>query len=130
MKKIAVQLEGRQVEGAAAFSRGVLWVHLDGETFTYEAPQRKGRRGGKGSGGVVNPNEVVAPMPGKIVKLMVQSGEEIVVHQVLLVMEAMKMEYTLKAQTDGRVTEISCEAGQQVALGQLLVRLEKDVRRE
>jgi biotin carboxyl carrier protein len=41
------------------------------------------------------------------------------------VMEAMKMEYTLKAQLAGRVAEILCEAGQQVTLGQRLARLEE-----
>jgi len=125
VKKITVDIEGRPTEGEVAFSRGVLWIHLDGETFTYEAPRREGRRGGgKGSGGVVSPGEVIAPMPGKIVKILVQPGERVVLHQVLLVMEAMKMEYTLKAQIDGLVTEIGCEAGQQVALGQILAKLE------
>lgn len=124
MKKMSFEIDGKNVEGTVAYSRGTLWVHMDGETFTYEPERKGGRRGGRGSGGAINPGEIAAPMPGKIIKILVQKGDKVSAHQVLLVMEAMKMEYTLKAQADGVVSEISCEPGQQVALGQVLAKLE------
>lgn len=123
MKKLAFDIDGRTVEGMVASSKGVLWVHLDGETFVYEPPKR-GRRGGKGAAAAANPGEIVAPMPGKIIKLLVGAGDKVTAGDVLLVMEAMKMEYTLKAQAEGTVAEIKCEPNQQVALGQVLVKLE------
>lgn len=123
MKKLALEIDGRTVEGSVVSSKGVLWVHLDGETFVYEPPKR-GRRGGKGAGAAANPGEIVAPMPGKIIKLLIGAGDNVSSGQVLLVMEAMKMEYTLKAQADGAVAGIHCEPNQQVTLGQVLVKLE------
>lgn len=123
MKKLAIEIDGRMVEGSVVSAKGVLWVHLEGETFVYEPP-RRGRRGGKGSAGAANPGEIVAPMPGKIIKILVGPGDKVSAGQVLLVMEAMKMEYTLKAQADGDVAEVRCEPNQQVTLGQVLVKLE------
>jgi biotin carboxyl carrier protein len=63
-------------------------------------------------------------MPGKIIKILVEPGSKVTTGQVMLVMEAMKMEYTLKAQAEGIVEKIECAPGQQVALGQLLVKME------
>lgn len=124
MKKLTLEVDGRQVEGTVAYSGGMLWVHLNGQTFTYEPPRRGGRRGGSRAGTSSDPGEITAPMPGKIIKILAKEGESISAHQVLLVMEAMKMEYTLKAQADGKVDTISCAPGDQVALGQVLVKLE------
>lgn len=123
MKKICLEINGKQVEGTVLSARGQLWVHLNGETFVYDPPRRGGRRGGR-AGAAKNPGEIVAPMPGKIIKIMVKPGESVSTNQVILVMEAMKMEYTLKAQADGVVNSVSCEPGQQVVLSQLLVKLE------
>jgi biotin carboxyl carrier protein len=124
MKKLIFDIDGKQIEGIAAFSRGTLWVHMKGQTFTVEVPKRAGRRGGRSSGANANPGEISAPMPGKIIKLMVKESDKVAAQQVLLVMEAMKMEYTLKAQSDGTVSEVKCVAGDQVSLGQLLVKLD------
>jgi acetyl/propionyl-CoA carboxylase alpha subunit len=120
MKKLNLEIDGRSVEVLAAKSAGgTLWVHLGGETFTYEVARTK--RSGKAS--TVSPTEIHAPMPGKIIKLLSQAGAKVAAGDVLLVMEAMKMEYTLKAAADGVVEKISCAPGDQVALGQLLVKL-------
>jgi biotin carboxyl carrier protein len=122
MKKVSIEINGQIHEGTVANSRGTLWVHLNGETFTYSPPGRQNRRGGA-RGAAAQPGEIVAPMPGKIVKILVQKGDDVVAGQVLLVMEAMKMEYTLKAQADGKVEAVACAPGDQVALGQNLAKL-------
>ena len=122
MKTVELNVDGRQVQGQVAFAKGVLWMHVDGETFTFEQEKRT-RRGGRAGGGAKQAGEVAAPMPGKIVKIHVKAGDKVQNHQVLLVMEAMKMEYTLKAQADGEVAEIRCQPGDQVALGQVLAKL-------
>jgi acetyl/propionyl-CoA carboxylase alpha subunit len=124
MKKLSFEIDGKEVEGITAFSRGTLWVHMKGQTFTLEVPKRVGRRGGRSTGTGANPGEVTAPMPGKIIKLMVKEGDTVAAQQVLLVMEAMKMEYTLKALSEGKVSQMKCTAGDQVSLGQLLVKLD------
>lgn len=124
IKKLALEIDGEKIQGSVAFARGVLWVHIGGRTFTYEPPERAGRRGKHRGAVTANPGEIAAPMPGKIIKLMVKPGEKVAADQVLVVMEAMKMEYILKAQVDGLVAEVSCEPGQQVSLGEKLVKLD------
>lgn len=124
MKTVSFEIGGKAVTGVAVAKNGALWAHVDGQTFVYEAPEKRGsRRAGKASGNT-SPDEIRAPMPGKIVKINVMLNSKVAAHDVLVVMEAMKMEYTLKAQAPGTVAKINCVTGDQVALGQLLVKLE------
>lgn len=123
MRKLRFEIDGQTLEGRAAFAKGVLWVHMNGETFVVEPEEgsrsRRGRSAAKAHAG-----EISAPMPGKIIKVMAKDGESVTEGQALIVMEAMKMEYTLKAQSGGRVKSVRAQAGDQVALGQILLELE------
>ncbi|WP_321394639.1 acetyl/propionyl/methylcrotonyl-CoA carboxylase subunit alpha [Emcibacter sp.] len=66
---------------------------------------------------------IVTPMPGKVSRLMVAEGDEVEAGQPLLVLEAMKMEHTLKAPVTGTVEKLSAGEGDQVSDGQVLVRI-------
>ena len=68
--------------------------------------------------------EVVAPMPGRIVRLMVADGDEVVERQDLVVVEAMKMENVLKAPKAGRIKKVPIREGMTVEVGQPLVTFE------
>jgi len=70
--------------------------------------------------------QVTAPMPGKVVALLVNTGDEVKAGQSLVVTEAMKMEHTLTAPRDGRVAELLCRVGDQVPDGAELLRIESD----
>jgi 3-methylcrotonyl-CoA carboxylase alpha subunit len=65
-----------------------------------------------------------APMPGKVLQVLVQAGAQVVKGTPLVILEAMKMEHTIAAPHDGRVAEIHFKAGEQVAEGTELLRLE------
>ena len=69
-------------------------------------------------------NEVRAPMPGLIVELKVQPGDEVESGDALLVLEAMKMENVLKAPGKGKVKSILVEQGASVEKNQILVDFE------
>ena len=69
---------------------------------------------------------VLAPMPGKVVRLSARAGDSVEQGQVLAVLEAMKMEHSLKAPRDGTVAEILAAEGDQVSQGDALVRLEDE----
>lgn len=125
MKKLILDIDGRRVEGTAAYDKGTLWVHLDGQTFTIEADKKRTTRGSRSGAATAHLGDIAAPMPGKIIKINGNVGDEVGENQVLVVMEAMKMEYTLKAPMKSRITEVLCEPGQQVALGQILMKLDK-----
>jgi biotin carboxyl carrier protein len=79
---------------------------------------RAGRRSEAG------PVEVKAMMPGRIVNVLVQVGEEVMHHQGLVVVEAMKMENELKSPKAGRIAEVKVSPGQTVEKGELLVIIE------
>ena len=82
-------------------------------------PSGAGRAGGAGGS-----QRLVAPMHGKVVRILVAPGTAVVRGQGLLVMEAMKMENELKANVDGVVAELRVEAGASVNQGALLAVVE------
>ncbi|MCD6640813.1 MAG: biotin/lipoyl-binding protein, partial [Nocardioides sp.] len=69
---------------------------------------------------------LLAPMPGAVISVAVAAGEQVSAGQLLLVMEAMKMQHSITAPTDGVVAEINVEAGSQVTAGQVLVVVSDD----
>lgn len=62
----------------------------------------------------------VAPMPGKVIELRVAEGDAVAAGQVILIMEAMKMEHAVTAPQDGTVSQVSVAEGQQVEADALL----------
>jgi biotin carboxyl carrier protein len=67
------------------------------------------------------PSRLVAPMPGKVVRVLVQPGDAVTARQPLIVVEAMKMENELRAGRDGTVAEVHAREGQSIDAGALLV---------
>ena len=68
-------------------------------------------------------DEVRAPMPGSVQSLSVQPGDSVAEGDVLLVLEAMKMEHGLRAPRDGHIKDVMVAPGDQIAHGALLIRL-------
>ena len=73
---------------------------------------------------VVAGGSLAAPMPGKVIQVMVEAGARVKKGQPLLILEAMKMEHTITAPADGVVKEINFAAGEQVLEGVELITLE------
>jgi 3-methylcrotonyl-CoA carboxylase alpha subunit len=67
-----------------------------------------------------------APMPGKVLQVLVQAGAQVAKGTPLVILEAMKMEHTIAAPHEGRVAEIHFKAGEQVNEGAELLRLEQN----
>ncbi len=70
------------------------------------------------------PGSLHAPMPGKVIKVEVSEGDRVVAGQVLVIIEAMKMEHSLRAPHDGLVATLHAAEGEQVESEQLLVVVE------
>ena len=98
-----------------------LWLHFRGKNYVVPLAQEKKKRGG---GPQSQRNSITAPMPGKISKILLSENQDVKVGQVVVVMEAMKMEYTLKSEVDGKIKKVTTEVGDQVQLGQVLVEFE------
>lgn len=65
--------------------------------------------------------EILAPMPGKIAKIMVKVGDAVAKDDELVILEAMKMENPIYAITDGAIKEIKVKVGDMVEADQTLV---------
>ena len=117
---VTVRVDGVDQKAHAQLIKGTLWVHHAGRTFTMETGTgRKSRK--KGAAG--SSDQILAPMPGKVTKILLQPGTEVIAGQAILVMEAMKMEYTLKAEIAGSIDSVNCTVGDQVVLGKSLVKI-------
>jgi biotin carboxyl carrier protein len=109
---------------------GDLIVRVDGIAVPLtilRAVNRGGRRGGE-AGGDRGPRPLVAPMAGRVVKVLVKTGEAVAARQPLVVVEAMKMENELRAPRDGTVAEVRVSEGSSVEANAVLVVL-SDVSR-
>jgi len=80
-----------------------VWVTLAGETFFFE------KSSGQGSGDDDHHGGFSAPMPGKVIKVPVKVGDSVEKGQVLVIMEAMKMEHRIEAPGNGVVTALHCQ---------------------
>ena len=67
---------------------------------------------------------LTAPMPGKILNINVKKGSSVKTGETLLILEAMKMEHTIKANSDGQVIELYVKTGDQVESGSDLMKIE------
>jgi biotin carboxyl carrier protein len=68
--------------------------------------------------------QIVAPMPGKIIDILVKEGETVLEYQDVLILEAMKMENTIPAPEAGKIKEIKVKKDDIVATRQVLMELE------
>jgi biotin carboxyl carrier protein len=100
-------------------------VLVDGRRFAFAVndPRSLGSRRGHGAGDA-GPRAVKAPMPGKVVRVLVEVGAEVEAGQGVVVIEAMKMQNELKAPKAGRVVKIAVVAGDTVAAGAVMVVVE------
>ncbi len=83
--------------------------------------RRRWGRKDDGSASAAGPQRVVAPMPGKVVRVLVKPGDPVRARQGLVVIEAMKMENELRAARDGTVTEVQAREAMSVEAGTVLV---------
>ena len=99
-------------------------VHIDGKRFNVEVrdPRNISRRS-RGALGAGRQN-IAAPMPGKVIRVLVRVGDAVETGQGVVVVEAMKMQNEMKASRPGRVVEIRVKNGDTVSAGDTLVALE------
>ncbi len=79
------------------------------------------RRGGVGGADHGGPGALAAPMPGQVIAVLVHEGQRLRAGDPVLLLEAMKMEHTLRASRDGAVAAIRVRVGDQVQVGMVLL---------
>nr|WP_282440079.1 acetyl/propionyl/methylcrotonyl-CoA carboxylase subunit alpha [Corynebacterium simulans] len=113
-QKFVVEVGGRRIE-----------VALPGNLLLGGgAPRKKSKkRRGSGSKTAASGDAVVAPMQGTVIKVGVEEGQEVAEGDVVLILEAMKMENPVKAHKAGTVTGLSVEQGAQVNKGAVMLEI-------
>jgi acetyl-CoA/propionyl-CoA carboxylase biotin carboxyl carrier protein len=110
-RTFTVEVGGKRLEVALFEPSGVRTARAAGGT----TPRRRARA--KGGAGGSSGADLVAPMQGTIVKLAVEAGQTVAAGDLILVLEAMKMENTITAHRDGTVTNLHVAAGDIVNTG-------------
>jgi biotin carboxyl carrier protein len=100
-------------------------VLIGGRRYAFEVDDPRSLQGRRGAGaGAAGPRPVKAPMPGRVVRVLVNTGDDVVEQQGIVVIEAMKMQNELKALRAGRVLRVAVKDGDTVGAGDVLVTLE------
>lgn len=134
---VAVQPAASPPSPAASAASAVYTVSVNGESYVVEvaeggdlqavrsAPQLRGGDSEAGppatAGGQGSP--VAAPLAGTIVRVVVAAGDAVQAGQVVVVLEAMKMETEVRAVAAGKVQSVAVKAGDSVAVGDVLIQL-------
>ncbi len=95
-------------------------VTVDGRTLSFEVLPRFDENAHAAEGG-----GPTTPVPGTVTEVRVGEGDEVTAGQILVVLEAMKMEHTITADADGVVTSVHVRAGQAVDAHQVVVSIEE-----
>jgi biotin carboxyl carrier protein len=100
-------------------------VVIGGRRYGFEVEDPRSLQGRRGAGaGTEGPRPVKAPMPGRVVRLLVEVGEDVEEGQGVVVIEAMKMQNELKSPKAGRVIRMGAAVGDTVGSGDVLVVVE------
>jgi biotin carboxyl carrier protein len=112
-----------QVVPGGASGESLVW--LDGRIATVTVDGRRARRGrGDAGGRTQGVQSIVAPMPGRVVRILVGPGDEVAARQPVVVVEAMKMENELRSPKAGRIKDVPVSEGASVQAGRVLIVIE------
>lgn len=100
-------------------------VVIGGRRFAFSVEDPRSLQGRRGAGGgTEGPKAVKAPMPGRVVRVLAEAGDEVTEGQGVVVIEAMKMQNELKSPKAGRVVRVAVNVGDAVGAGDTLAVVE------
>ncbi|HVH73172.1 MAG TPA: acetyl-CoA carboxylase biotin carboxyl carrier protein subunit, partial [Candidatus Dormibacteraeota bacterium] len=103
-------------------SPGPLQLQTDGREFMAEVIDPRSWRGRRHGGAEAEGRQqIAAPMPGKVVRLLVKAGDPVEASQGLLVVEAMKMQNEIRSPKSGTIERVLVAEGQAVNAGEVLL---------
>jgi len=128
-EKRTVKINGEEFEVEIELNDdGTYDATVEGQTFSIEVPNAqaapRARRGGGGK--KKKSGTVSANIPGKVVTVEVKEGDVVKEGQVILILEAMKMQNEIQAPVDGTVINVACEEGQAIEANVPLVVIEPE----
>jgi acetyl/propionyl-CoA carboxylase alpha subunit len=122
---ITVRINGQDIIVNAEVINKKIWFKIDKQVYSYDLIDLNEGGARKSKSAVKSQDKILAPMPGKVTKVFVSESQSVNKGDALLVMEAMKMEYTLKSDIAASVEKLNAKVGDQVILAQLLIQLKE-----
>jgi biotin carboxyl carrier protein len=117
--------KGKSFEVRRENSSDGVRIWINGESYPVEVSDPRSFRGRKKrSDSEAGPRKLIAPMPGKVVRVLVSDSSEVEAGQGIMVIEAMKMQNEIKSPRKGRVQKIMVQSGASVNAGDLLAVVE------
>ena len=98
------------IHGVVARSPRSIWVGADGHVFEFAVEAETGRPRARAHG----PESLMPPMSATVVRVNVSAGDQVHAGDVLVLLEAMKMELPVRAPRDGRILAVRCRTGELV----------------
>ncbi|MGA3187736.1 MAG: biotin/lipoyl-containing protein [Bryobacteraceae bacterium] len=117
----SILIDGRSYE-ATVLAPGT--IQVNGRIFSVEIFDPRELRARSTAGASQGRQNILAPMPGKVVRVLVAAGDAVEAGQGLIVVEAMKMQNEMKSPKAGTVVEIKTKDGATVAAGEILIVIE------
>ncbi len=118
----SILIGGRSFEVRVEPAAAGVQVHAGGQVFRAQVLDPRAWSGKRGHGGLEaeGRQQVTAPMPGKVVRVLVKAGDAVEARQGLLVVEAMKMQNEIRSPKSGKVERLLVAEGQAVNAGEVL----------
>lgn len=117
----SILMDGRAFEVRVQPERDALRIFVGGRELAAEVRDPRAWRGKGGAAAeATGRQQVTAPMPGKVVRVLVNEGDEVQAGQGLVVVEAMKMQNEIRSPKSGRVERLMIREGQPVNAGDAL----------
>ena len=116
--RVTVETPAGTLAGVAAVRGDTIWIGFGEHVFEFAV-----RHGGRRRSSAADDDALSAPMPATVVRILVAPGEKVRAGDLLIALEAMKMELGIRAPRDAEVVAIHCQEGELVQPGRALVTL-------
>ena len=120
MTRVKIRASDRELTATLVRDGRRTWAHAGGYVFLIEPRESGARR----AAGAADHDALSAPMPATVVRVDVAPGDTVADGDIVVLLEAMKMELPIRAPRAGIVSRVNCRAGELVQPGEPLVELE------
>ena len=121
--QLKIKIGDRLIKSVITEGEKEKFVFVDGQVFRVKPVELTGMKTGKKK----EEGDLSSPISGKVVSIKVKNGDLVKKGDVLMVIEAMKMEYLIRAPYNGKVKNINFKVNDQVEIGQSTIELDKEV---
>jgi biotin carboxyl carrier protein len=124
---LSLEIDGKIQTVYLAEAENKRYIFVQGESFVLqEKDATRAKRKEEESGLAEGKQIVCAPMPGRVLKILVSEGEKVKKKQSLVIVEAMKMEHEIKSALDGIVKKVNFQENQMVDTEETIMELEEE----